>query len=418
MPALSKRRTSSAELAATAVIVAVAWYISFVFGAGMPGWARVPLVVVGGMVAPTLASVAAVRLVAPALAFSRRRTLVVAVALALAFVSIGLVGVSFSVGMNDADAGRPAGLLASLTTAFAAAAVLAAATAIALLLFGLLRRDRPAAPRQRGVDPAAARPGGTVPAAPRPSVRRATVVAVGVSILVTPFVLLALLAPLSIVLLCVGVAVFALLPVGPRTGQPRRPAATAVPAGVRDRVTLYAAVSLAVTLVVWTGGVAASIRGTGTDAAGTSLGVAAALGQLAVVPLLWAATLAVAARAAVPARTVRVGFVAASVLVVLATVVMVVGLSPDGDLYLRCVAVVCLGVGVWAGTAGWAVTAGRPPASRAMFVAVVVLAAAVLYGMLVALSGGVSLALVSGFLAFGGARLLLRSSPGTLPASS
>ena len=410
-PADRKRRTSALKLSAIGVVVSVAWYISFVFGAGTHEGARVTLSLVGGVVAPTLATIAAVGLSAPTLGLSRARALVVLVLAALAFAGLALVGLSFSVGIDEADAGRQLGLLASLTTAFALTAVLASASAITLVLFSVLRKHAI-------------------------GVRKAAAIAVVVGIVATPLVLLTLLGPGAIVMVCAAVFVLALVPTISRVaGAAARAtaahaaaarddsanddtASTAIDrAAVRDRVTLFAGTALATSLIVWVGGIGVSIHGTGTDLAGTGLGVAAAIGQLAVVPLLWAATLAIGALVPRVADSARIGFAVASAVVVAAVAVMVVGFSPAGDLYIVSVGALSVGVALWGGAVVWAITPPWPTPARAGAAVVAVVAGAALYAMLVALSGGVTLALVSGFVAFGGARLLLRPSPATLPAS-
>lgn len=395
-PADSKRRTSTVALAGVAVLVSVAWYISFVFGVGMPVGLRLGLVVVGGVAAPSLAVFAAVRLTAPALGLSRTQARVLFALATLAFAAVALVGVSFSVGMDEGDAGQPRSLLGSLTGPFALAAILATAAAVSLSMFAALRK------RRLGV----------------PAV---TAIAVGVGVVATPLLLVSLLSPGSIVILCIAVFVFALVRSIPRAARPAPATAVAVRApdhsAVRARVTLFAGIALATSMVVWTTGLGVSIRGTGTDVAGSALGISAALAQLAVVPLLWAATLTVAARLPRVAAAARTGFAAASVVVVVSVAGMVIGFSPAGDAYILTAGVLSVGVALWAGAIVWSLAAAWPIAARVGAAGVAVVAAASLYALLVALSGGVMLALVSGFVAFGGSRMLLRSSRATLPAS-
>lgn len=326
-----KRRTSTVILAGIAVVVSVAWYISFVFGVGMPIGLRLGLVVVGGVAAPSLAVFAAVPLAAPALGLSRTQARVLFALATLAFAAVALVGVSFSVGMDEGDAGRPRSLLGSLTGPFALAAVLATAAAVALPMFAVLRK--------RGLG---------VPAV--------TAIAVGVGVVATPLLLVSLLSPASIVALCVVVFVFSLVRSIPRAARPARSAdasAVAVRApdhsAVRARVTHFAGVALATSLVVWTTGLGVSIRGTGTEVAGSALGISAALAQLAVVPLLWAATLTVVARLPSAAAAARTGFAAASVVVVVSVAGMI-GFSPVGDVYVATAGALSVGVALWAPT--------------------------------------------------------------------
>jgi len=394
--ARSKRRTSTVALAGIAVVVSVAWYISFVFGVGMPVGLRLGLVVVGGVAAPSLAVFAAVRLTAPALGLSRTQARVLFALATLAFAAVALVGVSFSVGMDEGDAGQPRSLLGSLTGPFALAAILATAAAVALPVFAAVRKRRLGVPA-------------------------ATAIAAGVGVVATPLVLVSLLAPGSIVILCVTVFVFALVRSRPRAPRPAATSAVVVRSpdhsAVRARVTLFAGIALATSLVVWTTGLGMSIRGTGTDVAGSALGISAALAQLAVVPLLWAATLTVAARLPRAADAARIGFAAASVVVVVSVAGMVIGFSPAGDAFILAAGVLGVGVALWGGAIVWSLAAAWPIAARVGAAGVAVVAAASLYALLVALSGGVTLALVSGFVAFGGSRMLLRPSRATLPAS-
>ena len=390
---LPERRTSTARLAAIGAFLAVVWSFSFVVGGaggagGVPAPLRVALGLAGGAVAPTFAVAAAVQLAAPRLRLTRDRGLLVLGTAAVAFCALTLVSLSFSTGMDGADASRLSGLIGTLTVVAVITSVLAFAATVALPLFSVLR--------SRGL--------GT---------RAAGWTAVGVGIGVAPAVVWVLLSPVPVAVFCVAVWIAALLPGGlprvsrPEDGEGRAPAD--VPR-LRERVTFFAAVSLAVTLVVWASGIAVSIAATGTPGAAAGLALAAAGGQIAVVPLLWAATLVVSSRAPRAAEASRTGFAGAALLVAAVVIAMTVATRLDGDLFVPLVGVLGIAVGLWCGSVAWPLAAGWPAWGRAGATAATVVGGTLLYTVLVAFSGGVTLALASGFVAFGGARYLVREA--------
>jgi len=408
-----KRRTSPARLAATGLLLAVAWAISFVFG-GVPGEARVALGLAGGVVAPVLATAAAVRLAAPRL--TRGRGVAVVAVAAVAFGSLAACSLALGAprsSVDGADAAGPPGLVGALTLAAAIASAAAFAAVVALVLVPGLRA--------RGL-----------------AVRPAVLVASGLGLLAGPLLAWALLVPLPVAAYCGAVLVAAVRPrvrdrVAGALGVRGRatPAALAHPGAVRDRVTLLAGASLAATLIVWASGVAVSLAATGTDHATVGLGVAAALGQLAVLPLLRAASLVVDARgsgladagARSPAAAAQAARRIGTALVVLATAGMVLAalapaLGPDAgaapDPFFPLVGVLSLGVAVAAGAIVWPRAASRTRPERravsAVGTAAAVLAIALVYAALVGFTGGVTLALLSAFVAFGGARYVVRDA--------
>ena len=413
------------QLAAIGLFLAAAWVVSFVFG-GVPGGVRVATALAGGVVAPVLASVAAVQLAGAALRLTRRRGSVVIGAATVAFgslaaCSLALGSLPSSSRPDHADAAGPAGLAGALTLAFAVTSVAAFAAVVALVLFAVLR--------VRGA-----------------AVRAAALVACGTALVAAPLLAWALLVPLPVALYCGAVLFAAVLPwvrgraaaglvrpvtagaaaaepaplPGAETPAPRHPD----PSVVRGRVILLAAVALAATPIVWVAGVGASLAATGTDTATVGLGIASAVAQLAVLPLLWAAALVVGARApgaAVPPLPVVVGGVA---LVVAAVAAMAVGALPGGgtaaggDPFVALVGVLGLGVGLVVGALVWPHTARWPATVRWAASAGSVVGAALLYAGFAGFTGGVTLVLASAYLAFGGARYLVRpDAPVTSPAT-
>lgn len=377
------RTRTDAQLAGGAVALSALWLVSLVFVFGTPEPLRVALTVLGSVLAPALATVVFVRLAAGPLGLSVRRRRILLAVTVFAFLALALTANSFSVGFDDADAGRPSGLFASLTAVFAVASVLAFAASIALVLVAAIGE--------------------------RLSTRASVAIAVLAGLVAAPFVAVTFLTPAPSLVYSLAAFVWAVWP----AALPKRVAQQGVRPlvaveSVRDRVILLAAVSLATTLVVWVGGISLSIANTGTDAATTGLGVASALGQLAVIPLLWAVSLLFAVRMPASTATARLGLAVASATVAGAALAMTVGYSPQGGLFIPLIALLSLGVGFWAASVVWALTASWPSPARAATAAVALVATALLYAVVVALSGGVALALASGFLAFGGARLLLR----------
>ncbi|WP_411698188.1 hypothetical protein [Conyzicola sp.] len=378
------RALSDTQLAGAAVVLGVAWLASLALVGEGPAAVQVAQVLLGAILAPTLAIVVGVRLVAAPLALTvRLRRLLQATAI-VGVVALALTANSFVVGGDDSEAGRTLGLFASLTTVFLLTSVLGFAAAIALVLFVLIRRRLP--------------------------VRASIAIAVPLGAVAAPFVAVTLLGPGAVIAVSLVVFVYTLLP---RLGRAFRlpttaPASVAVEP-VRDRVILLAALSLAVTVVVWAVGIAVSVANTGTDAATSGLGVASAAGQLAVVPLLWAVSSLLAFWLPQVAVAARRGCAVASVIVVVAVIAMIATYSSAGDGYVPLVGVLSVGIGVWAACIVWALWASWPPPARLAMGGVTAMGATVVYAMVAALSGGIVLALVSGFLAFGGARRLLRA---------
>ena len=398
------RGRSDAQLAGGAVVLGVLWLVSLLFVFGMPGPVRNAFTLLGSIVAPVLATVAGVRLAAPRLGLTARPRRALLVVLPLAFVALALTANSFSVGFADADDGRPLGALARVSWVFAVTGVAAFAAGASIVLAVVLRR--------------------------RLSRRASVAIALTAGVVIGPALAVVFLTPTSTVLLSAAVFVWAVVRAGAvvpggafvrgssvaRGGAvaqgdgfagPQRSAPLAAEV-TRERAILSAGASLATTLVVWCSGIAASIAGTGTDMAGIGLGVAAAAGQLAVIPLLWSVSLIVGFRLPRVAPAARLGCAVASVVVLLAVAAMVATLSTTGDAFVLLVGVLGVGVGSWAAVVVWPLAAAWPTVSRIAVCAVAGIAATVAYAVLAGLNGGVTLALASGFLAFGGARLLLR----------
>ncbi|WP_229733178.1 hypothetical protein [Conyzicola nivalis] len=377
------RALTNLQLAGASVALGLAWLVSLAIVGEAPVALEIVRVLLGAVLAPVLAIVVGVRLVAAPLALTHRVRRALQASATVGVIALALTANSFVVGVDDSEAGRPRGLFASLTSAYILVSVLGFAAAIALVLFLLLRR--------------------------RLSFRASVAVAAPLGVVAAPLVAVTLLGPGAVIGLSLVVFAYAVLP--RLSGVFRLPPATPRTVAVeplRDRVILLAAISLAVTLVVWCGGFALSIANTGTDAATTSLGLASAVGQLAVLPLLWAFSLVIGFWQPRVERAALRGSAAANAVVVVVVSAMVATYSSEGDGYVLLLLVLSAGVGFWAGSIAWALWQARRPAERIALSVVAAVAATVTYAMLAALTAGIVLALVSGLLAFGGARFLLR----------
>ena len=377
------RARSTPQLAGASVALSLGWFVWPVVVDDAPTAVSSVLVALSAVVAPVLAVVVGVRLVAAPLGLSHRFRRALQATSATAVVALALTSNSFFVGFNEADAGRPNGLYASLTTTLALVSVTAFAAVIAIVLFAVVRRR-------------------LVP-------RASFAIAIALGVIAAPLVALTLLVPGAVVAFSLVVFVYAVLPVLSRTIKLPRIERPSVPVeGVRARVIHLAGASLAVSLAVWVGGITVSIANTGTDIATVGLGLASAAGQLAVIPLLWAATVVLEVWLPNTAATTRIGFAVASAVVTGTTIAMIIGYSSDGNRFMLLVAVLSLGIGFWAASVVWAVGATYSTVVRAVASLIVLVAATAVYAFSAALSGGIALALLSGFLAFGGARLVLR----------
>jgi hypothetical protein len=375
------RAPSDLQLAGASVALGIAWLASLVLAPASPGAIEVVRVLLGAVLAPVLGIVVGVRLVAVPLALTHRLRRALQASATVGVVALALTANSFVAGADDSEAGRPAGLFASLTTAYIVASVLG--VAIGIVLFRLFRR--------------------------RLAVRPSIAVAVPLAAIAAPFVAVTLLGPGAVIALSLVVFVYTLLPrLSGAFALPPAPRPSVPVEPVRDRVILLVAVSLAVTLIVWTCGISLSIAASGTDAATTSLGLASAAGQLAAIPLFWAVSLVMVFRRPTVARAARLGSAVSSGIVALVVVAMVAG----GDAYVPLLLVLSAGVGFWAATIVWALWHSWRPAARIALSVSAAIAAAIVYAMFAALTGGIVIALASGLLAFGGGRYLLRQ-PGT-----
>jgi hypothetical protein len=392
----SPHRGAAAALAATALALTVVALVALMFAPAMPLPVRAVVLGVSGVAAPLLTVVALLLLVTPALRLDRRFEAAVVAAAAVAFVADLLFVLSFSAGMDEADAGTARSLFGSLTWLFALTSAAGFATLTALLLFLVFRR-----------------PAGM----PR---RPAIVASIVAALLAAPFLVWSISSPLTAVLPALAVAIVALVPPRPR-GHPdgTTPAARLPRAAGRllvPRVRTLALAGLGYTVVVWAGAIGTSIAATGTDGASSALGVAAGAAQLAVVPLLVAGSLVAEAHTS-RRRTLWIGTAVALAGVCATSTAMVVGFDPDGDLFVQRLAVIGVAVGAWATTIAWTVTARLPSAARVAAASVALVGGSVVYLFMVALSAGIPLALVGAFLVLGGARRLLRVAPATSPAT-
>lgn len=372
----------AARLAGAGFLLAAVWVaVSIGFSWQLVPALRIGLQVLGGVGAPMLTVAALLVLL------GRRTSVLVVTTSAVAFVSFLFFSLSFSIGLDERDAGGELGLFGNSTWLFGLLTLLGLAALTAQLVLP-------------GIRAAVQRP------------RVALAVAIGLGAFSAPFAAIALLAPITVALAALAVTVVALA----RSSRPRAARTPAAP--VADppllllRVRILAASSLASTLVVWIGSIGASIAATGTPGATAALGSAMAVGQLAAVPLLLAGTLVVGARVGGDIRTLWIGFgVGAGGLAVVSSLMTLDAGAGSIDLIVA----LSVFVGAWASACVWVLTA------RVWLALVTLVGVAVLYAALVGMTGGIALALVSGFLAVGGAGVVARrartTSPGMLPAS-
>jgi len=378
------RARSTVGFAAASAALGVLWLASFAVVDDGPGVLEVAQVLLGAITAPLLAAVALTRILAPALGLDRRLTIALRIASTTGIVALALTANAWAVGFGDADAGRPVGVFASLTPVFMLAGVAGFAAALGVVFYALVRA--------------------------RLSTRASIALAAALGLVAAPFVAVALLVLGAVIVVSLVVLVYASLPWLSRTftTPPAEPAAVDV-APVRGRAIMLSGVALALTLAVWASGIGVSIAMTGTDVATTSLGLTLALAQLAVIPLVWASTLVLAARRPTTAALGRRGAIVASVAVVATTVAMVATYSPGGSAFFLLAAVLGLGIGFWAGSLVWALYPAFQTVARLTVSVLAALVVAVVYATVGVLTGGIVVALVSGLLAFGGARSLLES---------
>jgi hypothetical protein len=393
-------RSAAATVAATALVFCALSIVITVFAPDLPTALRIAILVVSGAAAPLLSVVALLLLVSPALRLGPRHEAALAAAAAVAFVADLLFVLSFGVGMDEADAGTGLSLFGSLAWLFGLASAAGFAAFTALMLFALLRRT------------------------PGMVTWVAAIVAGVVALVAAPFLVWIFASPLTAALpaLAVTIAAFYDPSLARRLPPaPLRPIADARRLAMRVRTLGLA--SFVYTVVVWVGAVSASIAAAGTDAAGTALGTASGAAQLAVVPLLLAGTIVVEARSAGDIRPLWIGTATSVGAVVAVGIAMVAAFTPDGDVFVRGLGVLALAVGLWFGTLAWALGAGRSTGVRVMLSLAALLGGAVAYLVGAALTAGITLAFVSGFLAFGGTRLVVRrlpttTTPARLPASA
>jgi hypothetical protein len=220
-----------------------------------------------------------------------------------------------------------------------------------------------------------------------------------------------MLSPVTVAVAALAVTVVAL--VRPRRVAPEAAARAVDWPPVLRRVRTLALASLAYTLAVWVGSIGASVAATGTERATSALGSAMAVGQLAVVPLLLAAALVAVTRSPAHSTVLWAGFAVGTAGVAVGSALLY------GDTFLAGVTLLSLAVGVFAAASVWASTDRRATAVRVCLAALALVGVALLYAVFAAMTGGISLALVSGFVAVGGVTLVARlRSPGTLPASA
>jgi len=385
-------RAAAGTAAGVALVLGVVSAVASLAGGVSP--ATIAVAVVGGALSPALAVAALTLLYRRPLGLGRASTAVVIGGSLLAFVALMLSRASFSVGMDEGDRGEARSLFGALTAEFLLVALLAGVASATPVAHRLLR-------------------GGGLPHGVRWILVAVSACAAG------PTVLLTMITPQTPPLAAAAALLLVAL------AGPRVPAAAPVSvpaAGLRvlaKRVRVLALGALLFGVVVWGGGLAASVAGEGTPRATSAFGYAAATAQLAAVPLVIAATLLVAARAG--GGAVRGGAVVAIVVVVTASALMVALYDPASDGYVLLATVIALGAGCWFAGAAWQLGGARTTPDRAVIAVSAAAVGALVYLATCSLPGGLGLLLVSGYLAFGG-RMLVPGragplSPATLPAS-
>jgi len=386
----SAHRAPAGVAAGIALLLGVASAVASLTGGFSP--ATIAVAAVGGALSPALAVWALALLYRRPLGLGRASTAVVVGGSLLAFVALTLGRFSFSVGMEEGDRGEARSVFGGLTAQFFLVALLAAVVAALPVARRLLR-------------------GGGLPTGLRWILVAVTACAAG------PTVLLTMITPQTPPLAAAAALLLVAL-AGPRAPV-AAPARHARPRALAKRVRLLALGSLLFGIVVWGGGLAASIIGEGTPVATSAFGYAAATAQLAAVPLVIAGTLLVAARAAGGAA--RGGAVVAIVVVATASALMVALYDPASDGYVLLAIVIALGAGCWIGAAAWQLGGSRRAADRAVVTVAAGAVGALLYLATCSFPGGLGLLAVSGCLLLGG-RMLMPGragplSPATLPAS-
>ncbi|MHA6693957.1 hypothetical protein [Homoserinimonas sp. A520] len=292
---------------------------------------------------------------------SARTRLVVIPPFVLGMASATLTLVSWSVGFGEADAGAPRSPLGELFIPAAACAIVLLGASVGVAVASRLRM--------------------------RPIPRVLMGVAIG--LLSVPFVIpLLLSAPAAVV---VGVALMLVIGLRGRTPAPATRTRASAGRGVRP----LAMVAFAMTVLSLVYGLVAGIMLAGTDAATQAMGIMAAGGNLAAVPLMAALGQKWAPGRAGP----KIGLVISGLGVAVTSFAWATGVDLSGGLFLAIPAFVA----VWAGTMAGVLLPYRGLALVGISV-VVAIGVAVAYFMFAFSTAGAALAVVSGALVFGGWR--------------
>lgn len=276
-------------------------------------------------------------------------------------VSVQFFGVSFSSGMDAADAGRRVGLLGQLTLPFGILGTISSGAAVGLLLGVTVLRRRP--PMQRGVLAVLA---GSL---------------AGLPLFVLQF------NPLYVAILSFVVLVVLLFPRS-RPKKAVRSHPVEVPAVSPKILPALGALSLGILLTVWCIGAWVGFSEAGNPEATTAMGLAAGAAPLAALPLIPAAALVGRTRSSKGQR------LSASFLPIMGItagcVIQVAGYSIDGSALLMGVAIAGASVGSWL-----AVMTDSPESTWLIRIAVagaVIVGGTLVWFFAVAMTGGVLLA--------------------------
>ncbi|NJC24245.1 hypothetical protein BJ994_003321 [Arthrobacter pigmenti] len=308
-------------LVAAACVISALGYAMYIFGSPIPGERFI-------LVLPPVLIAAAAAVILTRSLNTRALPWIFVGLVALSAVSVQLFGASFSAGMDAADAGRQAGPLANLALPIGVAGILASGAAAGLLLGLTLLRRRP--PPQRAILAALA----------------------GLLLAVPLFVLQ--FNPMHAVILSFVVLLVLVLPrTLSKTGTQSKPGTlpedqqhqtVAQPASPQS-LRILGALALVILLAVWGAGAWVGFREMGRPEATTAMGIAAGAATFAALPLVRAAALIG------QARTSRRRWVTASFLplvgITAATIIQLIGYSPDGSGLFTAAGIAGVSVGVW-----------------------------------------------------------------------
>jgi hypothetical protein len=377
------RLRSAAVLTALSILLSAAG--AFAWTTGWPSWEDPgPLIRAGLVLAGHLCFAVAATMTLLALRpFSGRWPWVFLTGLCVALPALQLVVAVFSASFEAADEGVPAGPLARLALPALAVALAGFATAIGALMLTLNRALgawRPVLAGMLGAGPAA----------------------------------YLFVFPLQAIWLPVALGVWLTVGFTRRAQATAGAKATAAPDAAR-LVGPLAAAGLGMVMLVWAVGAWVGIATAGTETATTAMGVAAGAAQLAAVPVFLSAALLLRStgRQGAPTRPLSLILTAAGLAA--GAAIALVGMSPDGGALYLGSAISGGALGLWLAFVVASVVPGTPV--RIVVAIGAVVAAEVVWFLLVPLTGGVALGAIAVALLLTRRRPAARFSPARAAAS-